>query len=1197
MKILDLFEKKIDRPINGVIKADQLDGESIWQELEEYVVTRELDQHMRRFFDAYLQSIDHSSNPDVIGKIGVWVSGFFGSGKSHFIKVLSYLLSNQEVQKDGQRKKAIDFFADKIHDAMLAADIERAIKHDTDVILFNIDSKADTGRDDPILTVFLNVFNELLGYSPDHPHIADLERRLDEKDKLQGFRDAYQDISGSDWLDDRDAFYLNTDSIKSALSRVLGQSEAAFEKWLDDPESVFHLSPENFAMWVKEYLDRKGPDHRIVFLVDEIGQFIGEDGHMMLRLQTITENLGTVCKGRAWVIVTSQEDIEAVLGDLKASKGNDFSKIQGRFKTRLSLSSANVDEVIQARLLTKTSEAEAELLPVYEKNADILKHQLAFTNIGTTFKPFANDKHFAAVYPFAPYQFQLVQKIFEAIRRIGATGAHLARGERSMLDAFQSAAKELAQLEVGVLVPLYRFYPSIESFLDTAVKATIDNAADNPSLEKFDGLVLRTLFLIRYVEEIKGTLDNIVTLFVDRIDADRVALRKDIETSLQRLESQTLIRRNGDEFFFLTDEERDIGRGIKSIDLMSGEEAKALAELVFVETLKDNRKFRFEDTKKDFQFNRFCDLHPHGHRVDGDLAVSVISPLADDYPDWNNAKCLMASNENDGQVVVKLRDDRTLGRELRTWLQTEKFISRTNDGSLPASTQRILKDRADENRQRRANLIVQIGNMLKDAEFFAAGQAIQPKGGSGEAAIREALDYLVRNTFTKLGYLKKISSDPQAEIRAILTAPDTADQRLNLSGSDCNEQALKEVLDYVRLMESRDQRVVLNDLIETRFGKRPYGWPEWDVVLLVLRLMMAGEVSLVSGGPMSRDQVAETVKSPQKWRNITVVKRQTVDTALLQQARNLGKTVYAKMGPDGEDTLYEFLRSQSDAWRENLSGYLKLAETGVYPGKSDIESGLTLLRKLLAQTESYGFIKLFLDLKTDFEELSDQVADLDTFYNTQRPVWDTLKSRYAEFELNEKEIERDPEGKSALARMKAILSNPEPYRLIKEAEGLIAKVAAVNSAKVQTRRQHVLERVDAHIDEVKGALDQIGAPPELRNSCLLGLQAIRARIEKEPSIAHIYQAQTEAEDAKDDALEAIERFVRDQAKQKPTTGGEKPSEPGGGAAVFKKPRVVRPASLKTSGYLKSKEDVDIFIDALRAELEDALKNDEPIDIR
>ena len=95
-------------------------------------------------------------------------------------------------------------------------------------------------------------------------------------------------------------------------------------------------------------------------------------------------------------------------------------------------------------------------------------------------------------------------------------------------------------------------------------------------------------------------------------------------------------------------------------------EVKKLGELIFDEVLGGNRKHRFEDTKKDFQFNRFCDQHPHGTKVDGDLAVSVITALSDDYGDWNEAKCLMQSNADGGQIVVRLRDDRKLGRELRT---------------------------------------------------------------------------------------------------------------------------------------------------------------------------------------------------------------------------------------------------------------------------------------------------------------------------------------------------------------------------------------------------------------------------------------------------------------------------------------------------------------------------------------------------
>jgi len=162
MQVKELFAKQIDRPINGVIKADQADSESIWQELDEYVITKELDIHFRRFFGAYLDALDHPNDPNITGKIGVWISGFFGSGKSHFLKILSYLMDNRVVQRDGQTKRAIEFFDGKIQDAMLAADIKRAVSADAgvDVILFNIDSKADSsGGRDAILRDFGDGFS------------------------------------------------------------------------------------------------------------------------------------------------------------------------------------------------------------------------------------------------------------------------------------------------------------------------------------------------------------------------------------------------------------------------------------------------------------------------------------------------------------------------------------------------------------------------------------------------------------------------------------------------------------------------------------------------------------------------------------------------------------------------------------------------------------------------------------------------------------------------------------------------------------------------------------------------------------------------------------------------------------------------------------------------------------------------------
>ena len=891
MRIQNLFQKDIGRPINGVVKADQLDESSVWQELEEFVVTKELDQHLRRFFSSYCEAMDKTGDPDVAGRIGVWISGFFGSGKSHFIKVLSYLLNNENHTHDGQTRQAVEFFDLKIKDAMLLGDIKRAVGSHTDVILFNIDSKADNraGRD-AILAVFLKVLNELSGYSGDHPHIAHMERYLEGKGRLGTFHDAYRTLTGTGWTDERDAYAFNRDEVIKALAHSLRQSEQSCEKWIDGAEGDFALTIENFCKWVQDYLDGRGEDHRIVFLVDEVGQFIGTDTHLMLNLQTITEELGTICKGRAWVVVTSQEDIDAVLGEMQGTRAKDFSKIQGRFRTRLSLSSANVDEVIQERLLAKREEVRPDLEAEYARQGDILKNQLSFKDVGTTFPQFRDADDFVRNYPFAPYQFKLLQKIFESIRKAGATGLHLAQGERSLLDAFQHAGKSVSGKEVGILVPLYCFYPSIESFLDTTVKRTIDNARDNASLEDFDARLLEALFLIRYVDEVKGNVDNLVTLCLDQIDADRLALRKTIEASLQRLERETLVNRSGDTYFFLTSEERDINREIKNVELSSAEEAGLLGGLVFDEVLKGQRKHRFSANKMDFSFTRICDAHPVGNRAEGGLIVSLMTPLADDYESYQDGKCVLESSRDDGQVLIRLRDDESLGRELRTLLRTDKYIRTRDDGTLPPTTKRIHRDLADENRIRRERLTHLLGEMMADASYFVAGQRLEVSASAPQAALGEATEYLIQNTFNKMGYLETLCEDPLKEIQAVLRSNDIGQHNLDRDRPESNPQATEDLRNYIELCTKINRQIVLFEMITTRYANRPYGWPEFEVILLLARLIMAGEAQCVSGGAaIPKDKLYDALTARRKWRTITVVQRATARPEDVQKARELGR--------------------------------------------------------------------------------------------------------------------------------------------------------------------------------------------------------------------------------------------------------------------------------------------------------------------
>jgi len=1188
MQIKELFKKPIDRPINGVVQADQLDESTIWQELDEFVVTKELDQHLRRFFTTYVESIDNAKNAEIVGKIGVWVSGFFGSGKSHFLKILSYLLSNDEHQHDGESKRAVEFFDKKIMDATLFADIKRAVASHTDVILFNIDSKADTkaGRD-AILSVFLKVLNEKQGFCPDHPHIAHMERYLQSKGKLEAFQQAFQAASGTSWHQERDAYQFNHDQVIAAWCAATSQSKEAAEKWIDKAEENFSVTVESFCKWVKDYLDQQGKNHRIIFLVDEVGQFIGGDTHLMLNLQTIIEDLGVVCGGRAWVVVTSQEDIDAVLGDLRSTKSHDFSKIQGRFKTRLSLSSQNCDEVIQERLLKKDEADQVQdwLKNTFKQKADILRNQLSFHNVGTTFPQYNDADDFSSIYPFVPYQFLLLQKVFEVIRKAGATGLHLSRGERSILDAFQSAGQAMAGCELGVLVPFYRFYPSIDSFLDTAVKRTIDQAKDNASLKPFDIEILRVLFLIRYVEVMKGNIDNLVTLCIDQIDADRLAIKKQVEDSLLRLEKQSLIGRSGDNFFFLTHEEQDINRQIKTFDLSSSEEAKVLGEIVFDDVLKGTTKHRYQSNKKDFPFNRVCDGFPYGSRVDKDLTVQVFTPLGETDPElWENARFQRESGSDGGQVVIKIDGEPSLERELRQFIRTEKFLRTKADSALPELTQNIHKGISKDNQERRNRLSANLGTLLKNATYFAAGQQVKIESTAPSVALDKALEYLIDNTFPKMVFISKFSDEPKRELQAILRANDI--QKAAMSG--VNDRAIEECRDFISLSDKASHPVVLFEMIE-KYGKRPYGWSDEEVLILLARLLVLGEIQLVTNGaPLAIEKVFENITAPRKQRSITVVKRKMVDKPTLQKCRNLGKDVFSEMGPDSEDGLHEFLKGKCDAWRSSLSNYKSLADTGSYPGQSEIADGLNLIKALLAADEPAKFIERFLENKAPLLDLSEEFHDIDNFYRLQRLTWDKLRKAFDRFGLNRMELERDQSACTALDRMKRILTAPNPYKIVHEAEKLISTVEAINTGIIGNRRDEALARINELHSQVIKEVESAQCEEGLRKVCLGPLESLRNTVQRQESVAHIGQAVQEAERALDAALAEIEAFLK-KKHEKPGDTEPKP--------VVKPRKEIKPAALVKSPYLETQDDIDGFLDALRQELQNAFDRGERIQIR
>jgi len=285
------------------------------------------------------------------------------------------------------------------------------------------------------------------------------------------------------------------------MQNALGMSETAARNWFNSEENT-DLSIRQLVDEIKEYVESKGKNFRLLFCVDEVGQYIGDDGNLMLNLQSIVEQLGSQCRGKVWVMVTSQEAIDSVV----KITGDDFSKIQGRFNTRLSLSSQSVDEVIKKRILEKNEDANRLLQLVYDKENAVLKNLFTFDTMVLDIKGYSGGDDFAATYPFVPYQFIILQKVFSEIRKHGHSGKHLSGGERSMLSGFQEAAQRMQDKDENTLVPFYEFYDTVHSFLESPIKRVIERcqaAADNSDgIEQQDVSVLKLLYLIRYIDDI-----------------------------------------------------------------------------------------------------------------------------------------------------------------------------------------------------------------------------------------------------------------------------------------------------------------------------------------------------------------------------------------------------------------------------------------------------------------------------------------------------------------------------------------------------------------------------------------------------------------------------------------------------------------------------------------------------------------------
>lgn len=1027
----EMFEKEIDRDIQGVIIVGQSEAENVAQELDEYVVTKELQKHFADFFSAYKKGIVGTTP-----KMGVWISGFFGSGKSHFLKILSYLLANKSVGD----KKAIDYFADdsltegkpKIVDRIVLADMKLAADTDTDVVLFNIDSKSDSNskqNKDAIVNVFLKVFNEMQGFCGAMPFLADLERKLTEEGQYNEFKQKFEEVYGEAWEDSRQDFDFIQDDVVQALTEMDFMSEAAARNWCEKAAEPYQISIEDFAKRVKAYIDRKGNNHHVVFLVDEIGQYIGEDSKLMLNLQTVTEELGKECMGKAWVIVTSQQDIDSVT----KVKGNDFSKIQGRFDTRLSLSSANVDEVIKKRILEKKETPAQTLRLLYGQKATIIKNLITF-NDGVEKKLYADENDFACVYPFVPYQFNLLASVLTSIRTHGASGKHLSEGERSMLAMFKESAMEYKECEVGTIIPFHAFYDALENFLDHSHRGVIIRAYENDMInpehkEKvFTVDVLKVLFMIKYVDKVVvANIDNITSLMASNIDDDRIALKEKVEDALKVLMRQNLVQKNGDIYVFLTDEEQEINREIESQSVEMAEIINKVSEMIFEDIFTDKKyKYPAFNGRYSFNFNQIVDDRPYKPTQNFDVGVRILTPASDYGTDETTLRMVSGQGR---EVLAVLPDDRAFMDEIQRYLKIEKFL-RLNTSSALSKYESIKEAKRLEMRERNANAKLFLTESLKDAVIYVNGDRAQISAKEVSARINEALGRLVKTVYHKLDYIDAAMGED--EIRKLLR---TSNQlTLNLEGgTEPNIHALDDVLQYVAGNSRMHVKTSMKS-IKDRFMKAPYGFVEDDVQWLVAKLFKRGELSFFVNGAsvtmMNKDveEIINYITKKAFVEKLMMEERVRVQDKDKKVVRDVLKELFHTSSPsDDEDAVMNYFISFANKLITELRVMKKDYDRAKYPGLKVIEEGIRIMSDIVQIQSPVEFFQTVSKKQDDLLDFAEDYEPIKAFFTgEQKGIFDK-SLLYLEKYDDSKTYIVDAELESVVDEIRTIVKKDKPF--------------------------------------------------------------------------------------------------------------------------------------------------------------------------
>jgi hypothetical protein len=908
----DLLARDLSRKIEEIIQVDQADEQSVFAEISEYVAT----DSIREQYHHLLKAVAEAPG-DPHESVGVWVSGFFGSGKSSFAKNLGYALQNQIVVG----KEFADLFKTQIGDSRIG-DLLDLInsKTPTGVILFEVAKEADTRKvTQRIAELMYTVLLRELDYAEDFD-IAELEITLESEGRLEKFIELAEK-DGKSWRQTRSGSH-KINRASAILHELEPSTYSAPDSWAksfrnkDTAITVRKVVERTFELW-----GRRRPGKALVFIIDEVGQHVARSGDKIEDLRATIEEFGKVGKNLlkarkiiapCWIVVTSQEKLDEVVAAID-SKRVELAKLQDRFRYRVDLAPSDIREVATKRVLAKKSDAETPLKSLFKKNEGQLNAALRLER--TTRRTDINESDFLHFYPYPPHYIDLCIGIMSGIRLQPGAPRHYGGSNRTIIkQAYEMLVSDrtaFAKKPIGALVTLDKVFELVEGNLSNERRTDIHQISerfkDDPDDLGWALRVAKAICLLEFIRDLPRTEANLAAVLIDEVGTPTPL--SEVKAAVKRLDDAKFIRNTEEGWKLQTAQEKNwTNERSGHLDPKPREEKELIrASLQQVFDEPEFKTYRYQN--RSFRIGMNIDGNSIGD--DGELPLTLC--VADDADELANrideirTESQQKSHENDLYWLFCLTPE--IDELVHQLHASRKMVDKYNQLS---AQQKISPDEAtclQDEKNSKNGYETRLRDKLTEAMERGTGmfRGVQKDASALGKGLGEILKKLFGQVVPDLYPKLQMGSRPLKgdEAEQILKAADlkalpnvfyVGDQGLGLVVKDGPKNIIsttadvaKEVLDYLKSEHSygnKDTR--MGKSLEKRFGGTPYGWERDMLRLILATLFRAGEIEVTYQGNRYHNYQDPASRTPftnnPAFRSSLFSPRQSVGLKTLTQA-------------------------------------------------------------------------------------------------------------------------------------------------------------------------------------------------------------------------------------------------------------------------------------------------------------------------